>query len=221
MAGRAMIVGRSRSHIVGAVPHHGYGGDYAELMEFTGAYGTPSIVGAEAPPPPEHHPDYPHHPHHAHPHAYHPHAPPPHASAPVPRGVPVAYVRSAEGPAVIEQHPKDPREFPIGFNSITPVPANSTVGIEQKPQVLFRGERLAVPNSIVLNFDVNDIKVGKDSQLASPGNMPSECFSNLSVGVRMQLDTAEPGITLTLSMFNNDPNNPHVFKSVLYGTVIE
>ena len=92
---------------------------------------------------------------------------------------------------------------------------------EQKPQVLFRGERLAVPNSIVLNFDIEDIKVGKDSQLASPGSMPSECFSNLSVGVRMQLDTAEPGITVTLFATNNDANNAHVFKSVLYGTVIE
>jgi hypothetical protein len=195
MAGRAMIVGRARSHIVGAAH------PYPELAEFTGAdaYGRPYIVGAAAgdtvpaPVQPDHQ-----------------------------RGVPVAYVR-ADTPQVIEKHPKDPREFPIGFQTAigVPVPANTTVGIEQKPQVLFRGERLAVPNSIVLNFDVNDIKVGKDSQLASPGNMPSECFSNLSVGVRMQLDTAEPGITITLSMFNNDPNNPHAFKSVLYGTVIE
>lgn len=194
MAGRAMIVGAAtRSQIVGAVPHYGHQGDYADLMEFTG-YRMPALVGADAPP-----------------------------AAPVPRGTPVAYVRTQDGPSVVEKHPKEPREFPIGFQTpaSTPVPANTTVGIEQKPQVLFRGERLAVPNSIVLNFDVNDIKVGKDSQLASPGNMPSECFSNLSVGVRMQLDTAEPGITLTLSMFNNDPNNPHVFKSVLYGTVIE
>jgi len=185
MAGRAMIVGAaSRSSIVGAVRH---GGDYADLMEFTGYQS--AVTGGD----------------------------------PTPRGVPVAYVRTQEGPSVVEKHPKEPREFPIGFQtpSTTPVPANTTVGIEQKPQVLFRGERLALPNSIVLNFDVNDIKVGKDSQLASPGNMPSECFSNLSVGVRMQLDTAEPGITLTLSMFNNDPNNPHAFKSVLYGTVVE
>jgi hypothetical protein len=179
-------------------------------MEFTGAgphgytysdpYGRPMIVGADPAPPSS--------------------AP---APAPLPRGVPVAYVRSQEGPTVVEKHPKEPREFPIGFQtpSTMPVPANTTVGIEQKPQVLFRGERLAVPNSIVLNFDVNDIKVGKDSQLASPGNMPSECFSNLSVGVRMQLDTAEPGITITLSMFNSDANNPHAFKSVLYGTVVE
>lgn len=185
---RSMIVGRGRSHIVGA----GHGG-YDQLMEFTGHYGYPAMVGADP------------------------------AGAPAPRGVPVAYVRGSEGPSVVEKHPQDPREFPIGFQTAvaTPVPANSTVGIEQKPQVLFRGERLAVPNSLVLNFDVNDIKVGKDSQLASPGNMPAECFSNLSVGVRMQLDTAEPGITITLSMFNNDVNNPHAFKGVLYGTVIE
>jgi len=213
MAGRAMIVGAaSRSQIVGAMPAH-HGGEYAELMEFTGAapsggytytdqWGRPMIVGADPAPM----------------------APPaPMVAQPLARGVPVAYVRTQEGPTVIEKHPKEPREFPIGFQTAltTPVPANTTVGIEQKPQVLFRGERLAVPNSIVLNFDVNDIKVGKDSQLASPGNMPSECFSNLSVGVRMQLDTAEPGITITLSMFNNDANNPHAFKSVLYGTVIE
>jgi hypothetical protein len=153
-----MIVGRSRSHIVGAAPsHHGYGGEYAELMEFTGAaphwgytytdsWGRPMLVGADAPAPP----------------------PAPAAPAPLPRGVPVAYVRTQEGPSVIEKHPKEPREFPIGFQTAltTPMPANTTVGIEQKPQVLFRGERLAVPNSIVLNFDVNDIKVGKDSQLA-------------------------------------------------------
>ena len=137
------------------------------------------------------------------------------------RGAPVAYDRPTGAPTVITEHPTHTREFPIGFTSNTPVPANQTVQIETKPQVLFRGERLAVPNSIVLNFQVADIKVGKDSQLAAPGNMPAECFSNVSVGVRMQLDTAEPGITLTLFMENTDANNPHPFSSVLYGTVIE
>ena len=94
-------------------------------------------------------------------------------------------------------------------------------GFESKPQVIFRGERLAVPKSIVLNLQVADIKVGKDSQLAAPGALPAECFSNLSVGVRMQLVTAEPGITITLAATNTDPANPHTFSSVLYGTVVE
>jgi hypothetical protein len=142
-------------------------------------------------------------------------------ASPQPYGVPVAYVRSDSGPSVVDEQPTHTREFPIGFTSVTPIAALTTPGIEVKPQVLFRGERLAVPNSIVLNFAVSDIKVGKDSQLAAPGSMPSECFSNISVGVRMQLDTAEPGITITLFMNNTDPNNAHNFSSVLYGTVIE
>jgi hypothetical protein len=139
------------------------------------------------------------------------------------RGQPVAYMRGAYGPAVHEEHPTHPREFPIGFSteSGSPVPAAQTLGVQTLPQVLFRGERLAVPNSIVLNFQLADIKVGKDSQLAAPGNMPAECFSNISVGVRMQLDTAEPGITITLFVANVDESNPHPFASCLFGTVIE
>ena len=138
-----------------------------------------------------------------------------------PYGVPAAYVRSDAGPTVVDEQPTHTREFPIGFTALAPIAPLTTPGIEVKPQVLFRGERLAVPNSIVLNFAVSDIKVGKDSQLAAPGAMPSECFSNISVGVRMQLDTAEPGITITLFMNNTDANNAHPFSCVLYGTVIE
>lgn len=139
------------------------------------------------------------------------------------RGQPIAYMRSAYGPSVHEEHPTHPREFPIGFSTEvgSPIPAAQTVGVQTLPQVLFRGERLAVPNSIVLNFQIADIKVGKDSQLAAPGNMPAECFSNISVGVRMQLDSAEPGITITLFLDNTDVNNAHPFASALFGTVIE
>jgi hypothetical protein len=139
------------------------------------------------------------------------------------RGQPVAYMRSAYGPRVEEDHPTHPREFPIGFSTEvgSPIPAAQTVGVQTLPQVLFRGERLAVPNSIVLNFQIADIKVGKDSQLAAPGNMPAECFSNISVGVRMQLDSAEPGITITLFIENTDANNAHPFASAIFGTVIE
>ena len=197
---RKMIVGRSM--IVGhGHPGHGHDADFDELIELT---------GAEEPHGGAHHHPYPHHtaPHPGAVHAHHP------------RGSPAAYSR-AEQPQVVEEHPTHTREFPIGFTLGSPIPANTTQQVEQKPQVLFRGERLAVPNSIVLNFQVADIKVGKNSQLASPGNMPAECFSNVSVGVRMQLDTAEPGITITLFMFNSDPNNAHPFSSVLYGTVIE
>jgi hypothetical protein len=70
-------------------------------------------------------------------------------------------------------------------------------------------------------FIINDIKVGKDSQLAASGNLPAEAFSNLSVGVRMELDTAEPGIVITLTVTNADTTGPHDFRAVLYGTVLD
>jgi hypothetical protein len=138
------------------------------------------------------------------------------------RGIPVAYTRNPQGPVVHDEQPTHTREFPIGFSAIgvDAVPALQQVEIDQKPQVLFRGERLAVPTSIVGAFDFNDIKVGKDSQLAAAGIMPTECFSNLSVGVRMQLDTAEPGILVSLFVTNNQLQAVE-FRSVLYGTVIE
>ena len=183
MAGRSMIVGRGRSHIVGARgPYVGVASDVDQLMHYaSGAAGDPI-----------------------------------HQPAP-----PQAYMRASDGPSVITEEPTHPREFPIGFTSLTPIPAAQTGQIEVKPQVLFRGERLAVPNSLVLNFNISDVKVGKDSQLAAPGDMPAECFSNISVGVRMQLDTAEPGITITLFPRNTDGNNAHSFSSCLYGTVVE
>lgn len=211
-SGRAQIVA-GRAQIVA--------GD--ELADLAG-YG---YAGQAPPPPPP--PGYPMHPGHHHHHGmhgghrWHPGFWEGGEGMPMHEATgPVAYERTARI-RVIDEKPTHERQFPIGFLSppTIPVPANSTQTITATPQVIFRSERLAVPNSIVLNFQLVDIKVGKDSQLAAPGNLPTECFSNISIGVRMQLDTAEPGITLTLVAQNTDANNPHAFASVLYGTVVE
>ena len=226
MSRRQQIVGRGRSMIVSGPPMYtGMDHDFDELMEFSAGAETHAAHPATPPV----HPMPAPHPHPGHP-MPHPH-PMAHTMLPAHsaamhshhygRGAPVAYDRPSAGPAIVEEAPTHSREFPIGFTSATNIPAGQPVQIETKPQVLFRGERLAVPNSIVLNFQVADIKVGKDSQFAAPGNMPAECFSNVSVGVRMQLDTAEPGITITIFILNTDPANGHPFSSVLFGTVIE
>lgn len=111
------------------------------------------------------------------------------------------------------------RLFPIGFYAEGILP-NDEEDIEVKPQVTFRGERLAIPQSLARYFDILDVKVGKDSQLAATGTMPGESFSALAVGVRMELDEAEPGIVITIRVRNTD-TVPHDFKAVMYGTVIE
>ena len=120
---------------------------------------------------------------------------------------------------VVKEEPHNQRQFPIGFELANIAPGDEE-DIEVKPQVLFRGERLAIAQSIARYFDVLDIKVGKDSQLAATGALTGEAFETRAVGVRMELDTAQPGIVITLRVKNID-TAAHDFRAVLYGAVLE
>jgi hypothetical protein len=127
--------------------------------------------------------------------------------------------RQVGGTRIHSEEPQHERQFPIGFE-LTNIAAGDEEDIEVKPQVLFRGERLAIAQSIARYFDVLDIKVGKDSQLAATGPLTGEAFETRAVGVRMELDTAQPGIVITLRVKNID-TAAHDFKAVLYGRVLE
>jgi hypothetical protein len=111
------------------------------------------------------------------------------------------------------------RNFPIGF-IYNAIPAGANQEIEVKPQVRFQGHRLAVAQSCARYFNIVDIKVGKDSQLAATGEMPAESFSSLSVGTQVELDPAPPGIVITLIVHNTDTGAQN-FGAVLYGVVEE
>lgn len=166
---------------------------------------------------PAHHPQ--HHPHHhpAQPAYYPVYAPEParHAAPPPPPHAEHAPRRHRERVT----HADDTRNFPVGFIR-TQVPAGQTAEIEVKPQVRFQGHRLAVAQSAARYFNIVDIKVGKDSQLAATGEMPAEAFSSLSVDTQVELDPAPPGIVITLIVRNIWPT-PRDFGAVLYGTVEE
>jgi hypothetical protein len=210
---REMIVGGE--HMVGATRHH----DYDELMEMGGEPAPAPMARPHLlPPPPQHAPP-----------PQHPYPYPPQAYGPPPQHGPQAHhphhhphhedAATARRRRLVQEEPTHERQFPIGFihENIAP---NAEEDIEVKPQVYFRGERLALPPTIARFFDILDIKVGKDSQLAATGTMPGESFSALAVGVRMELDTAKPGIVITLRVRNVDVI-AHDFKAVMYGAVLE
>jgi hypothetical protein len=113
----------------------------------------------------------------------------------------------------------DPRMFPIGFVQAA-VPPGATTEIEVKPQVRFQGKRLAVAPSVARFFNIIDIKVGKDSQLAATGELTAEALSALAVDVRVELDPAPPGIVITIFARNKD-TAAQDFEAVLYGLVEE
>jgi hypothetical protein len=120
---------------------------------------------------------------------------------------------------VVREQPTKSRDFPVGFTMMNVQP-NVPVEIEVKPQVLFRGKRLAVASSIAKEFMIIDIKVGKNSQLAATGEMSAEAFSSTAVGTQMELDSAQPGITITIRV-RNISAGPVNFLAVLYGAVME
>src|SRR5579884_3565266 len=171
---REMIVG-GREYLVGAA-HHGHH-DYDELLEMGAdpAHATATHPGAPAP-----HPHHHHHHHQAHGHPGATHVAPMHPQAhhpmhyePLPQHHP-QHERSHTGRMrVVKEEPRHSRQFPIGFQMDNVAPGDEE-DIEVKPQVLFRGERLAIAQSIARYFDVLDIKVGKDSQLAATGPLTGE-----------------------------------------------
>ena len=96
------------------------------------------------------------------------------------------------GPALVEQALNEAREFMLGFGP-TPLAANVTTIFTAQPQLPFRPSRLVIPSSIVQTMQVNDIKVGKNSQLLSSNPVPAAPFSELAVGVALGLDTCNVG----------------------------
>lgn len=94
------------------------------------------------------------------------------------------------------------RDVPIGFDSVTAVPAGATATLVQRPQEPFRPSRLFIPSDIAGAILVADIKVGNKSQLASNGALPGRMFQENATGVELGLDTCDPAIDLVLSVIN-------------------
>jgi hypothetical protein len=217
---REMIVGGE--HLTGRSSHQH---DYDELLEMSGEP-NPTALSRQphqlppAPPPPQAPPQHQPHPHHHHRHHDNGHYPYEH-ERPMPHYEQQHHGHPQHGPRkrLVAEEPTHERQFPVGFLQDN-IPPGGEADIEVKPQVYFRGERLAIPPTIARYFDILDIKVGKDSQLAATGTMPGESFSALAVGVRMELDTAKPGIVITIRVRNVDAA-PHDFKAVMYGAVLE
>lgn len=122
--------------------------------------------------------------------------------------------------SVVQRAATRRREYPIGFESDAPVAVGASQVVRSDPQVSFRGERLVVPSDISLFFVLDDIIVGKNSQLVSSGPIPASTFSEVGVGVRLNLDTANIGNLISLRVRNIGPD-PVQFRATLIGTAVE
>jgi len=114
------------------------------------------------------------------------------------------------------------RAFPMGFFSAA-VGKSAQTTVTEKPQVIFRGSRLVLPDELTPAapignpFRLNDLKVGQRSQFVSATRIPAIVFSFQGVGVALSLDTCSTGQDITLVVTNTDAAATHDFEAALIG----
>jgi hypothetical protein len=127
--------------------------------------------------------------------------------------------RVAAGTLLRSVSPRSSREYALGLGS-TSVTGNSSANINVQPQVIFRPERLVVPSNVAVDFLITDLKVGKNSQLASTGALPAVMFTETAFGVRLKMDTAQISMFVTISVTNQNANARN-FQGGLVGPAVE
>jgi hypothetical protein len=127
--------------------------------------------------------------------------------------------RVAAGTLLRSVSPRSSREYALGLGS-TSVGGGNSANINVQPQVIFRPERLVVPSNVAVDFLITDIKVGKNSQLASTGALPAVMFTETAFGVRLKMDTAQISMFVTISVTNQN-SNARNFQGGLVGPAVE
>lgn len=127
---------------------------------------------------------------------------------------------SARNSAMVVPRPvTKAREYPLGFPS-TAVAAGAAATIQTAPQVPFRGRRLLIPSDIAGSFLINDLRVGKNSMFPSANPVPARAFTELGVGVDLNLDTAQISQTVAL-LVTNTSLAAQTFNACIIGTAVE
>lgn len=111
------------------------------------------------------------------------------------------------------------RQTPIGLGPELVQPG-AILTIITSPQIVFRPERFVVPSDIAGLFSLVDLKVGKNSQLASQNEIPCRTFDERSVGVTLKCDTAQISQQISVTV-RNVSGAPASFTGTLIGESVE
>jgi hypothetical protein len=135
------------------------------------------------------------------------------------RAAALAQRRVQDGAILQDTNPTKSREYILGFDS-TSVPGATSANITKRPQVIFRPERVIIPSSVGVDFQVLDIKVGKNSQFSASGEVPAVVFSETAFGVRLKMDTAQVSMDVTISVRNTNAAQRN-FTAAIIGPAVE
>ncbi len=124
--------------------------------------------------------------------------------------------------AVVDRPEDRRREYALGFTAAAAIPVGASSTATALPQVRFRPERIVIPSTIAPSVTLDSIVVGKDSQQVAAGAIPAEVFTEVGVGVRLNLKTAIVGMQIVLSFTNIDALGREIlFRAAIIGTAVE
>jgi hypothetical protein len=123
-------------------------------------------------------------------------------------------------PPVVE--PIVGRDMILGFNSKDgeQVPPGATANITSRPQVIFKMKKLIIPDAIADAFDIVDIKIGKNSQLATANPIAGSTFAVRKNGETFTTDTAQVSMDMTITVFNKT-KEPMAFMAAAVGSMVD
>ena len=108
------------------------------------------------------------------------------------------------------------------FLSVASTAFRTVVGIE--PKARFHSDinlpRASPSGTTASSFSLIDVKVGNRSQLANSTAVPAQTFTEVSVGVRLALDTATVAMDIALVVENITSDN-QTFQAALIGTAAQ
>lgn len=131
-----------------------------------------------------------------------------------------AYEIGAAARGLMQKEPDSLRALALGFDSVSDVVAATLAVVSSQPQVVFRPDRLVVPASIAPYFLINDVKIGKNSQLISSTAIPAQAFAQDGTGVGLKMDTAQVSQLISLTVYNVDGAD-HRFFAAMLGPAVE
>lgn len=106
----------------------------------------------------------------------------------------------------------DPDVVPIGFGPYV-VTCMTQMVFQTQAQLPCRPTHLYVPARLADHFSIADLRVGKDSCLASQNPLPASWFST-GRGSPVACEVATPGVLITLAA-ENKTNANHTFEALL------
>jgi len=108
----------------------------------------------------------------------------------------------------------------LGGELVILVPPGHTLNLVAQPQVVFRPEKLVLDDESAENFQVADVKVGKNSQFLSAAPMPGSLFKAATTPW-MKMDTAQVSMYVTVTLTNTSGVARPVPKVTMLGKIID